>query len=199
MTSKEKIFANLNPLHNDPVADKPDLSFLSPTSYQDPLKVFIETSQTNAGANVIELNPDEDINQRILLAYPEAKIIASNIPDIKANLNPDAIKEKSDLLKVDVGVVEGKIGVAENGCVWVPQTMKERAICFASENLIILLDKKSIVSNMHEAYRLISENSNYFSPYNFGTFISGPSKTADIEGALVFGAQGAKTLTLILL
>lgn len=199
MTSKEKILDNLNSLHTDYEVDKPDLSFLSPTEYADPLKVFIHTSQTKAGSVVVELTAGEDLNQRIHLAYPDAQVVASNVSNIKANLNPDSIKEKSDLLKIDVGVVEGKIGVAENGCIWIPQTMKERAICFACENLIILLDKKSIVSNMHEAYRLIDENEDYFTKYNFGTFISGPSKTADIEGALVFGAQAAKSLTIFLL
>ncbi|MDY2805199.1 MAG: LUD domain-containing protein, partial [Prevotella sp.] len=79
-------------------------------------------------------------------------------------------------------------------CVWIPQTMKERAVCFMAEYLVILVSRKDIVSNMHEAYRKIE-----FTDYGFGTFISGPSKTADIEQALVYGAQAARGVTVMLM
>lgn len=68
-------------------------------------------------------------------------------------------------------------------------------MCFISEYLVILLDKQNIVSNMHEAYKRIDMDPRY----NFGTFISGPSKTADIEQALVMGAQAARGVTVIIL
>ena len=60
---------------------------------------------------------------------------------------------------------------------------------------MIFLEKKKIVNNMHEAYARIEMDPKY----NFGTFISGPSKTADIEQALVMGAQAARGVTVILL
>ena len=90
--------------------------------------------------------------------------------------------------------MRGERGVAENGCVWVPQTMKEKAVCFISEYLVIVLKKTAIVDNMHEAYARIDMDPRY----NFGTFISGPSKTADIEQSLVMGAQAARGVTVIL-
>ena len=34
--------------------------------------------------------------------------------------------------------------------------------------------------------------------YGYGCFISGPSKTADIEQALVMGAQAARGVTVII-
>ena len=93
----------------------------------------------------------------------------------------------------------GEIGVAENGCIWIPQTEDDRSYLFKSEHLDIVISRKNIVSNMHEAYALIDErskNGQYFTNYKFGTFISGPSKTADIEGALVYGAQAARSVSV---
>ena len=103
------------------------------------------------------------------------------------------IASAQELNGTDVGIVEGKVGVAENACIWIPQTMKEKAVCFISEYLVILLSKKAIVNNMHEAYRKME-----MSHYGFGTFISGASKTADIEQALVMGAQAARGVTILI-
>ena len=99
-----------------------------------------------------------------------------------------------DLNGTDVGIIRGSFGVAENACVWIPQQMKEKAVCFISEHLVILLKKSEIVNNMHEAYRRIQ-----FNDYGYGTFISGPSKTADIAQVLVMGAQAARSATVLLL
>ena len=77
---------------------------------------------------------------------------------------------------------------------------------FISENLVILLDKKQIVNNMHEAYKRLSDQANSqeplaksFNDYGYGSFISGPSKTADIAQVLVMGAQAARSATVLLL
>jgi L-lactate dehydrogenase complex protein LldG len=77
--------------------------------------------------------------------------------------------------------------------------MKEKAICFASQQLVIVLREADIVNNMHEAYARIASTPSYFEPYKFGTFICGPSKTADIESALVYGAQAARGVTIVTL
>ncbi len=160
--------------------------------YSDVTNQFVEMSKT-VGAKVLEVKSSEDLNSVIRKAYPNAKIFASSINGIEADLNPDTIASAADLNGTDVGIIQGELGVAENGCVWIPQTMKERAVCFISEELVILLDKDNIVSNMHEAYKRIQ-----MSHYGYGVFISGPSKTADIEQALVMGAQAARGVTVIL-
>ena len=141
----------------------------------------------------MELKEGDDLNAKIREAYPDARVISSNVPGVKADRNPDNVAEAQDLDGTDVGVIQGEVGVAENACIWIPQTMKEKAICFISENLVILLSRHNIVNNMHEAYRRIK-----FNDYGFGTFISGPSKTADIEQSLVYGAQAARGVTIFL-
>lgn len=174
--------------------DMPSFDSLKATTYADTLRQFVSMSKT-VGGNVVELKEGDDINAVIREAYPEATVIASNVEGVTiATLNPDTVDEAKDLNGTDVGVVRGEIGVAENGCIWIPQTMKERAVCFISEYLVILLDRRNIVNNMHEAYDRIR-----MTDYGYGTFISGPSKTADIAQALVMGAQAARGVTVVLL
>lgn len=78
-------------------------------------------------------------------------------------------------------VTEAKFGVAENGAVWVEKYEKN---LFLSENVAVKMPE-TIVPTMHEAMKLIK---------NPGVFISGPSKTADVESFLVFGAHGPMRL-----
>ena len=183
-----KIRANIHTTY-----DMPSFDDMKGVQYADPLKQFVEMS-TTVGGKVVELEKGQDINEVIKNCYPDAKVIASNLPEVTiANRNPDTVAEANDLNGTDVGVVRGVFGVAENGCIWIPQTMKQKAVCFISEYLVILLDRKQIVNNMHEAYQRIEFNS-----YGYGCFISGPSKTADIAQALVMGAQAARGVTVVL-
>ena len=183
-----KIRANIHTTY-----DMPSFDDMKGVQYADPLKQFVEMSKT-VGGKVVELEKGQDINEVIKTCYPDAKVIASNLPEVTiANRNPDTVAEANDLNGTDVGVVRGVLGVAENGCIWIPQTMKQKAVCFISEYLVILLDRKQIVNNMHEAYQRVEFNS-----YGYGCFISGPSKTADIAQALVMGAQAARGVTVVL-
>ena len=186
--------------------DMPDLSDIKATTYPDPLLQFMNMTKS-VGGNAIEVEKGRDINELIKELYPDAKEIASNLPEITiATRNPDDVGRARDLNGTDVGVVRGVFGVAENACVWIPQQMKEKAVMFISENLVILLDKKQIVNNMYEAYKRLSDQANSqeplaksFNDYGYGSFISGPSKTADIAQVLVMGAQAARSATVLLL
>ena len=186
--------------------DMPDLSDIKATTYPDPLLQFMNMTKS-VGGNAIEVEKGRDVNELIRELYPDAKEIASNLPEITiATRNPDDVGRARDLNGTDVGVVRGCFGVAENACVWIPQQMKEKAVMFISENLVILLKKSEIVNNMHEAYKRLSDQANSqepmaksFDDYGYGSFISGPSKTADIAQVLVMGAQAARSATVLLL
>ena len=189
---KEDLFATLR--GNTYVQyDMPEMA-IGGITYPARLRQFVEITES-VGGHVLELGEGEDLNDAVRRAYPDARVFASHLPEITiAGKNPDTVAEAADLNGTDVGIVRGELGVAENGCVWVPQTMKEKAVCFISEYLVIVLKKTAIVDNMHEAYARIDMDPRY----NFGTFISGPSKTADIEQSLVMGAQAARGVTVIL-
>ena len=176
--------------------DMPSLDDIKAITYPDPLVQFIKMSES-VGGQVIEVDSGRDINKLIKDLYPDAKEIASNLPEITiATRNPDTVGRARDLNGTDVGVIRGMFGVAENGCIWIPQQMKEKAVCFISENLVILMPKSEIVNNMHEAYKRIEFDKEYD---GYGTFISGPSKTADIAQVLVMGAQAARSVTVLLM
>lgn len=192
MTTKKDILSKIRRNISE-TYDMPDLSSLKGTTYTDVMKQFVDMTR-HAGGNIIELKEGDDLNDIIHEAYPEAQMIASNVEGIHiATVNPDTVGTAQELDGTEVGIVRGSVGVAENGCIWIPQTMKERAVCFISEYLVILLDRNNIVSNMHEAYSQIEMTN-----YGYGCFISGPSKTADIAQALVMGAQAARGVTVIL-
>ena len=91
-------------------------------------------------------------------------------------------------------VVPGEFAVAENAAVWIThETISQRAALFITQHLVLVVSAHNLVQNMHEAYQRIS-----FERAQFGVFISGPSKTADIEQSLVIGAHGARSLTVLL-
>ena len=163
--------------------------------YPDLVKQFISITAA-VGGEAVELPEGMDVNEYILKRYPNMNAIASNMPEITcATLNPDDVEMAQDLNGTDLAAVKGEIGVVENGCVWIPQTVKHKIIYFIAERLVILLDKKNLVNNMAEAYAKIEQ----MPKYNFATFISGPSKTADIEQTLVKGAHGAMETLVILI
>ena len=179
MSSREEILASIR-RNTQTRYDKPDIADMKRLSYPDKIEQFCAISRAVGGTAVV-LGEGEDVN--------------SVLPDIScATFNPDNLDDPKELDGTDVAVVKGEIGVAENGAIWIPQTVKYKAIYFISEKLVILLDRNKIVDTMYDAYRELDGQE-----YQFGTFISGPSKTADIEQALVMGAHGARDVLVILI
>ena len=182
--------------------ERPSLDDLCPTTYEDTLSKFISQAEA-VGCSVMPAAGEEDIDRIIATVYPDAKVIASNMAAVKsATVNPDTVADAQALNHTDVGVVRASLGIAENGSVWIPQTMTQRDVCFISENLVAVLPESAVVNNMHEAYRKITEKEygyEAFADAGYGVFIAGPSKTADIAQVLVNGAQAARSMTLILL
>ena len=192
MSSRETILANIR-RNTGTRQEMPDLSAMETIVYPDKLKTFAEVLAA-AGGKAVELQPGEEVNAVIRREFPEAKRIASNLPEITcATFNPDEVDDPRTLNGTDLAVVKGAFGVAENGAVWIPRAVRHKGLYFISNALVILLDKTQLVNTMNEAYRLTAQ-----AEYSYGVFMSGPSKTADIEQALVFGAHGPIQVTVLL-
>jgi L-lactate dehydrogenase complex protein LldG len=122
------------------------------------------------------------------------KKIVSLSEEFQSFANMDIPGDAHQLADLDVAIISGQFGVAENAAIWLEERdMGLRALPFITEHLVIVLEKDQLVSNMHEAYERIGKGAS-----GFGLFIAGPSKTADIEQSLVIGAHGAKSLRVVL-
>ena len=162
-------------------------------TFDDKVKNFSEVLSQDGG-KAIELKEGEDVNDVIRREFPEAQRIASNLDEIScATFNPDTLEDPKELNGTDVAVVKGEFGVVENAAVWLPKQVRHKGLYFISNAMVILLDKTQLVNNMHEAYARNEKGG-----YDYGVFMSGPSKTADIEQALVFGAHGPIQVVVIL-
>ena len=104
-------------------------------------------------------------------------------------------KDPHELEDLNLAILEGQFGVAENGAIWLDdRQLPHRALPFITEHLVIVLRKSRLFPTLHQAYEKIG---NEYS--GFGLFIAGPSKTADIEQSLVIGAHGAKSLRVVMI
>jgi L-lactate dehydrogenase complex protein LldG len=126
--------------------------------------------------------------------FPGAKVVCSAVPEISGTRRIETVRNPHELADVDVGVIRSPLGVAEAGAIWVTQTeLIVNALGVLSQHLIALQDPATIVGTIHDAYERIDLVA---SPY--GVFMAGPSATGDIEGVIVHGAQGARSLTVFL-
>lgn len=127
--------------------------------------------------------------------FPAAKVVCSATPEVAGIREIADVRDPHELNDVDVGVVRSSLAVEEAGAIWLTEReLVVNALGVLSQHLIVLLDPTAIVATMHDAYERIELAA---SPY--GVFLAGPSATGDIEGVIIHGAQGARSLTVLLL
>ena len=125
--------------------------------------------------------------------FPEARVICSATAEVAGTRSVSSVRQPGELDDVDVGVVRAVFGVAETGSVWLSEReFGVNVLGFLSQHLVVLLDPRTVVPDLHHAYR----HPGFFEA-RYAVFMTGPSATADIEGVLVRGAQGIRTLTVV--
>ncbi|MCK5823834.1 MAG: LUD domain-containing protein [Ichthyobacteriaceae bacterium] len=191
MTTREKI---LNRIKKGvaPNVDLPDMSiaesWITPINHHD-LKLVLES----VGGDLQYVDSVEELNYKLGDMFPESLNIYSNVKGVDSNFS---IKNKTaiELANIGVAVLNGDFIVEENGAVFISdKNMGLDSIPTITEYLVMVIPKNNIVKTMHQAYKQFN-----LRELRYGTFISGPSKTADIESTLVFGAHGAKNLTVFM-
>ncbi len=184
MNSKNSILENIRVAKLKPTP-RPVLD-MEHVNYEDKDKKYAELLKS-VGGLASWLKEDENIEEFIEKHYDSLGLIATNINLSIEHIKTNSIDDPHALKDIDLAIVKGEFAVAENGAIWIKEEDNlNRAIYFIARKLLIIVNKEEIVDSMHEAYKKIN-----FENKGFGVFISGPSKTADIEQALVIGAHGA--------
>ena len=123
----------------------------------------------------------------------DAKVVCSTVPEIASNRDIGSVSKPQDLADVDFAIVRASFGVAETGSVLLSDAdLHVNAVAYLAQHLIVLLDPADIVVNLHHAYRRPE-----FRDRHYASFHTGPSATADIEGVLIHGAQGVRSLSVL--
>ena len=160
-------------------------------STDHPIERFRAALQA-AGATAVNSTRSAFPDRVIALATVGGTVL-STLPEVPSTISPRA--DARTLARLELFVAQGKLGVAENGAVWLPRSaLASRSALFLAEHVAIVLEPGDIVADMHAAYSLLDVRSE-----PFATFVAGPSKTADIEQALVIGAHGPKRVTVFLI
>jgi L-lactate dehydrogenase complex protein LldG len=158
----------------------------------DLVVTFCESIARMAGVVVTEDVPDLDSFLRA--KFPDAKVICSATPEYAGTIEPASLNHWSEASTIDVCILRSPMGVAETGSVLLSDIeLQVNTIAFLAHDLVVMLDPKQIVGNIHDAYE-----HPYFNLRLYSVLMTGPSGSADISGITVHPAQGVKTLTVIL-
>ena len=124
--------------------------------------------------------------------------VAAELPTTLALLRLDAGYDRDALEASDAGLTECESLVAQTGSVCVTTLSSGgRTLSVLPPHHIVIARKEQLVSDLAAAYERLAKK--YAADYpSFVGFISGPSRTGDIERILVLGAHGPKKLTVLL-
>jgi len=190
MTSRDHILARVR--QNQPAPTPlPDIPFFTPPDTA--LRDTFAAALTRMGGLFVEPPAAASRDDLVRTRFPDARVICSATPEVSGTRSIESVQSPAELEDVDVGVVRAAFGVAETGSVWLSEReLRINALGFLAQHLVVLLDPQSIVRDLHEAYAQPG-----FLSARYAVFMTGPSATADIEGVLVRGAQGIRTLTVV--
>ena len=166
-------------------------------SHYDDLSAQFAAVLATVGGQAVLVENYADIEAHLRTTYAGVTNIAATPPQLThlADVDLAAITDPHDLAGLNLAIIEGQLGVAENAAIWIDErNLPHRALPMITQYLAIVLRRAELVPNMHDAYRRLD-----VAATGFGTFLSGPSKTADIEQSLVVGAHGARGLVVYLL
>ncbi len=170
--------------------------------YDDVRQQFID-AVASVGGSCVVVSSLEEIQSHLaqIESYASGQNRVSLVDGVgAADIDFDSIDDPHELEACDWAVVPAEIGVAENGAVWLTDSaIKHRAILFIVQHLAIVLSANDLVHNMAEAYSRINCYDSAGDTPSLGVFISGPSKTADIEQSLVIGAHGSRSHVIFIL
>ncbi len=181
----------------------------APDAFQERLELF----KTNAAALKADFHLVQNVGQAGALLsklrdqenwkkaafhsgeLAEGACVALSLPVCRT----DELYAVRDLETCSVGITECDALVAQTGSVLVTtRSAGGRAISVLPPHHVVLARANQLLSDLSEAMAFLKKK--YAPNYpSFISFITGPSRTGDIERILVLGAHGPKKLTIVLL
>jgi L-lactate dehydrogenase complex protein LldG len=193
MSTRDDIFAALGA--NKPAGDfpLPEIPFFD-EGLGDLPTLFAERI-VPMGGTVAALGEGESVDDLARRLHPDAAVICSAVREARGTCRIEDFASPQAAQHINLGIVRAAFGVAETGSVFLSEAeLSMNAFPHLCEHLLVLLDPAQIAANLHRAY-LRPE----FARARYGVLHTGPSATADIQGILVRGAQGVRSLTVVYL
>jgi len=192
MSSRDEILASIRA--NRPRVERPlpAVPLFDDRAPPSGLAAFKESLERMGGI-FLDTPTTGDVLAPVREKIRDAKVVCSTAPEIAGNRDIAAVREPGELADVDFAIVRAAFAVAETGSVLLSEAdLRINAVAYLAQHLIVLLDPADIVANVHHAYRRRE-----FRERHYACFHTGPSATADIEGVLIHGAQGVRSLSVL--
>lgn len=191
MTSRDEILASIRanrPRLERPLPAVPMFDDEPPASLPAAFKASLE----RMGGVFLDPPESGDVLALVQDKIASATVVCSTVPEITGNRDIAHVRAPQELADVDFAIVRAAFAVAETGSVLLhDRDLHVNAVAYLAQHLIVLVDPADIVVNLHHAYRRPE-----FRAGHYASFHTGPSATADIEGVLIHGAQGVRSLTV---
>ena len=189
MSSRDAILGRVRANRPAPVA-LPEVPMFDAGRRDGLVERFVEALKSMGG---LWLEPGaDDPLAPVRARIADAAVVVSMAPEIGGNRDI-AEAEPASLADVDIAIVRAAFGIAETGSVALTEReLGVNTLAYLAQHIIVLLDPADILVNLHHAY-LRPE----FKDARYTVFHTGPSATADIEGVLIRGAQGVRSLAVL--
>ncbi|MGR9251219.1 LutC/YkgG family protein [Rhizobium leguminosarum] len=192
MSSRDDILASIRanlPCVDRPLPRVPLFDDAPPVSLLDAFKANLH----RMGGLYLDPPASGDMLAPVRAKIADARVVCSTVPELPGNCDIRGVVAPQSLADVDYAIVRASFAVAETGSVLLSDAdLQLNAVAYLAQHLIVLIDPADIVVNLHHAYRRAE-----FRDRHYASFHTGPSATADIEGVLIHGAQGVRSLSVL--
>ena len=190
MTTREDFLAKVRQAQ-PPARPRPDVPLFA-TAGGD-LRARFTAALQMMGGTCVEATAASEVSELIRERFGAAASIASASREVPGTQALTTDTEPASLQDIDVGVVRARFGVAETGSVWFSEREYQvNALGYIVQHLVVLLDPAQLLDGLQDVYRRDD-----FRDARYAVLVTGPSATADIEGVLIRGAQGVRSLTVV--
>jgi L-lactate dehydrogenase complex protein LldG len=191
VTSRDTILAAVRANLPSPAPALPEIPLFERTAGS--LLDEFQEALVRMGGKFVDERSGKNLDGFVRSLFPQARVICSATLEVEGTRALTRSASPTDLADVDVGIVRAAFGVAETGSIWLSEVeLRVNALAYLAQHLVALLDPSDIVGNLHHAYR-----DPRFKTARYAVLVTGPSATADIEGVLIHGAQGVRSLTVL--